>query len=125
MRVRKARPEDIPDTLALARRLDLDYPGQDSDPMWIAEDGGRMVGLVALKTHSDCLELCALGVDPASRGRGIAKALVEALMPEAPSADLKTPTPAWELRKMLCSPVSVQVVPSFSVFQTPPEAEAT
>ena len=68
-----------------------------------------------------------------------------------PSADLKTPMPAWELRKMLCSPVptqtmfgsdgaramsptaavamfsktGVQVVPSFSVFQTPPEAEAT
>jgi len=68
-----------------------------------------------------------------------------------PSADLKTPRPAWELRKMLCSPVptqrmsasegaramspmaavtmfsktGVQVVPSFSVFQTPPEAEAT
>ena len=61
------------------------------------------------------------------------------------------PAPAWELRKMLCSPVptqivfwsdgaramspmaavawfskmGVQVVPSFSVFQTPPEAEAT
>ena len=68
-----------------------------------------------------------------------------------PSADLKMPTPACELRKMLCSPVptqttfwsdgaramspmaavtmfskiGVQVVPSFSVFQTPPEAEAT
>ena len=84
MRVRKALPEDIPDALALARRLDLDYPGQESDPMWVAEDGGRMVGLVALKTHSDCLELCALGVDPASRGRGIARALVEALMSEAP-----------------------------------------
>ena len=27
-----------------------------------------------------------------------------------PSADLKTPTPAWELRKMLCSPVPTQTM---------------
>ena len=84
MRVRKALPADIPAALALARQLGLDYPGQASDPMWVAEDGDRMVGLVALQTHSDCLELCALGVDPGFRGQGIARALVEALMSEAP-----------------------------------------
>ena len=67
------------------------------------------------------------------------------------SADLKIPTPAFELRKMLASPVPNQtmfgsdgatstlppctdaawsklgsnVVPSFSVFHRPPEAVAT
>jgi N-acetylglutamate synthase-like GNAT family acetyltransferase len=39
---------------------------------------------VALKKHADCLELCALGVDPAHRGKGTAGALTEALLAEAP-----------------------------------------
>lgn len=86
MRVRKSLPEDIPAAAALARRLGIDYPGLESDRIWIAEDSGQLVGLVALKTHPDCLELCALGVDPDHRGRGVAQALVEALMADAPGA---------------------------------------
>ncbi len=84
MRVRRARQEDVSLAVELAGRLGLDYPGMASDPLWVAEDDGRIVGLVALKTHADCLELCALGVDPAHRGKGVAKTLVEALMAEAP-----------------------------------------
>jgi len=85
MRTRRARQEDVPRVVGLARSLDLDYPGMDRDDLWVAEDdGGRIVGAVALKKHADCLELCALGVEPAGRGRGTAKALVEALMAEAP-----------------------------------------
>ncbi len=84
MSVRKARPEDLRPAVHLAESLGLDYPGLEADPLWIAEaEDGRIVGLVALKTHADCLELCALGVDPGERGRGTAKALVEALMAEA------------------------------------------
>lgn len=86
MRVRKSLPEDIPAAAALARRLGIDYPGLESDRVWIAEDSRQLVGLVALKTHPDCLELCALGVDPDHRGRGVAQALVEALMADAPGA---------------------------------------
>lgn len=56
----------------------------EGDELWVAEADGRFAGVVALKTHPDCLELCALGVDPAFRARGVAKALVEALMGEAP-----------------------------------------
>ena len=86
MSVRKALPEDLRPAVDLARRLDLDYPGLEADPLWIAAaEDGRIVGLVALKTHPDCLELCALGVDPGHRGGGAAKALVEALMAEAPA----------------------------------------
>jgi len=85
MPVRKALPEDLRPAVRLAESLGLDYPGLEADPLWIAEaEGGRIVGLVALKTHPDCLEICALGVDPGERGRGIARALVEALMAEAP-----------------------------------------
>ena len=84
MRIRKALPEDIPDAITLAVRLGLDYTGMEADRLCVAEDAGRIVGLVALKQHPDCLELCALGVDPDHRGRGVAQALVEALMAEAP-----------------------------------------
>jgi N-acetylglutamate synthase-like GNAT family acetyltransferase len=85
MRVRKAAASDLQAAVELARKLDLDYPGLEGDTLWVAEDGrGRIVGAVALKKHPDCLELCALGVDPGKRGTGIAKALVEALMTEAP-----------------------------------------
>jgi N-acetylglutamate synthase-like GNAT family acetyltransferase len=84
MRVRKGGQKDIPVVIGLARRLGLDYPGMDSDPLWVAEEAGEIVGLVMLKTHPDCLELCALGVDPGSRGKGVAGALVEALMKESP-----------------------------------------
>jgi len=85
MRVRKARSEDIPRAVALARQLDLDYPGLEADRVWVAEESGQIAGLVALKTHPDCLELCGLGVDSRLRGKGVGKALVEALLADAPS----------------------------------------
>ena len=83
MHVRKALPEDLPRAVELARTLGLDYSGMEGDDLWVAEGEGRVVGLVVLKKHADCLELCALGVDPARRGKGIAKALVSALMAAA------------------------------------------
>ena len=85
MRVRKTRSEDILPALELARTLGLDYPGMESDMIWVAEEAGHVVGLVALKKHPDCWELCGLGVDPRSREKGLGKALVEALMAEAPA----------------------------------------
>ena len=84
MRVRKCRPEDIPCAVELARSLGLDYPGMQSDMIWVAEEDGEIAGLVALKKQPDCLELCALGVEPRFRGKGVGKDLVEALMAEAP-----------------------------------------
>jgi N-acetylglutamate synthase-like GNAT family acetyltransferase len=84
MRVRKIRPGEAAPAVELARTLGLDYPGLMNDPLWVAEADGQMIGLVALKEHPDCLELCALGVDPGFRGKGIARALMEALMDEAP-----------------------------------------
>ena len=83
MRIRKARETDILSILDLARRLDLDYPGMEGDGFWVAVDSGKIVGIVGLKKHADVSELCALGVDPKLRGKGIAKALVEALCAEA------------------------------------------
>lgn len=84
MRIRKIRPGEAAPAVELARTLGLDYPSLESDPLWVAEEGGRTIGLVALKKHPDCLELCALGVDPGFRGKGVARALVEALMDKVP-----------------------------------------
>lgn len=84
MQVRKIKPGEAAPAIAIARKLGLDYPGMGSDPLWIAEEAGGIVGVVALKTHPDCLELCALGVDPRFQGKGVGRALVEALMAEAP-----------------------------------------
>lgn len=84
MRLRRAEPRDFDDIVDLARRLELDHAGMDEDIFWVAEESGEVVGIVALREHADCLELCSLGVDPAFRGRGVGRALVEALMGEAP-----------------------------------------
>jgi N-acetylglutamate synthase-like GNAT family acetyltransferase len=95
MHVRKARPQDVARAVRLARSLELDYSGLEADPLWVAEEGGNVIGLVALKTHPDCLELCALGVEPGFRRKGIGKALVEALLAAAPGdVHLATTIPA-------------------------------
>ena len=83
MRVRKARETDIPLIVDLARSLDLDYPGMEGDQFWVAEHEERIIGIVGLKSHPDCLELCALGVEPIHRGKSVARSLVSALMAEA------------------------------------------
>jgi len=96
MRVRKCRPEDVPRAVDLARKLSLDYPGIEADRLWVAEEGGEVVGLVALKEQPDCHELCALGVDPSFREKGVGKALVEALMADAPGrVHLATVSPGF------------------------------
>jgi N-acetylglutamate synthase-like GNAT family acetyltransferase len=83
MSIRKALPRDAAAVSALAASLALDYPGIESDPAWVAEEGGRIVGSVNLATHADSLELVALGIDPAWRGRGLGRGLVEALLGQA------------------------------------------
>ena len=70
MRIRKARKEDFPRLVRLARTCGLDYAGMEADDFWVAGEGDLVLGLCALKKHPDCLELCALGVDEKWRGRG-------------------------------------------------------
>lgn len=84
MRVRRAEPRDFDDIVDLARRLELAHAGMDEDIFWVAEESGEVIGIVALREHPDCLELCSLGVDPAHRERGVGRALVEALTAEPP-----------------------------------------
>jgi N-acetylglutamate synthase-like GNAT family acetyltransferase len=84
MLIRKSRPDDHDQVRRLAERLDLDYPGMENDRIWVAEEGGRMAGIVALLEHPDCRELVALGVDPDLRHGGLGRRLVEALLAETP-----------------------------------------
>ena len=100
MRIRKARSQDIPAAVALAKSLDLDVPGLASDPVWVAEENGAVAGLVALRKHTDALELYALGVDASHRGEGVGKALVGALVAETP-ADMHLATVIPEFFEVL------------------------
>ena len=84
MIVRKSRSEDLEQVRRLAESLDLDYPGLERDRIWVADDAGRVAGMVALMKHCDSDELVALGVDPGHRSKGLGRRLVEALLAEAP-----------------------------------------
>ncbi len=84
MLIRRAAGRDWEQGVHLARECGLDYPGMENDTFWVAEDSGRLEGVVGLIRHADCLELCSLAVDPASRRRGIGRALVAALLESAP-----------------------------------------
>lgn len=79
MKIRKARPKDRDHVAAFACKHEMDYAGMERDAFLLAEDGGRLVGVVGLKKHPDCLELCALCVEDAARGTGLGRLLVEKL----------------------------------------------
>jgi len=87
MLIRKANEKDLPHIVRLARKFDLDYEGMEADAFWVAEADGRIAGIVGLRRHSDCRELCSLGVDESFRGRGLGRELVQALI-EATEGDI-------------------------------------
>lgn len=80
MFVRKAVPQDWDEIFRIARESGLDYPGMEADDFLVAERDGRVAGIVGLKRHPECLELCALGVDVTYRGSGIGRQLVAGLL---------------------------------------------
>jgi len=80
MKIRKAGPEDRGRVAAFAGKHGMDYPGMEKDEFLLAEDDGRLAGIVALKKHADCLELCSLCVDEAGRRTGVGRLLVEDLV---------------------------------------------
>jgi len=83
MLIRKARPEDFPAIRKLAASLGLDYAGMEQAPFWLAEEGGRIRGIISLLTHPDCKELVSLGVDPEARKAGLGGRLIETIMEAA------------------------------------------
>jgi N-acetylglutamate synthase-like GNAT family acetyltransferase len=96
MKIRKAGPEDRGRIAAFVHRHGMDYAGMEQDEFLLAEDGVRLAGVVALRRHPDCLELCALCVEHADRKMGFGRLLVEGLVRTAGGAVyLATVIPAF------------------------------
>ena len=83
MKIRKAAPKDRDRVAAFARKHGMGYAAMELDEFLLAEDRGRLTGVVGLKRHRDCLELCSLCVEDAARGTGLGRLLVEKLFQRA------------------------------------------
>lgn len=84
MTIRKATEADFPEIIRLARGMDLDYSGMETDDFYVAEQGGQILGICGLKKHPECLELCSLGVEKDWQGRGLGRQLVRVVLGTAP-----------------------------------------
>ena len=92
VRIRPAAAADRSEVLRLLQEERL--PVQDladtrSVRLWVAEDGGRLVGAIGLEPHGDTGLLRSLVVAPSARGRGIGQELVAALEREARLAGVR------------------------------------
>lgn len=67
----------MPYVVRIAWRLALDYPGLENDTFFVAEERGKIVGILGLKDFGDFLEMVAVGVLEEYREMGIGKKLVE------------------------------------------------
>ena len=57
--------------------MDADYPELvRSGVVWVAEDGGAVVGLIVLITHDDHVLIDNLAVEPSCQGHGIGRELL-------------------------------------------------
>ncbi len=81
----------------IAWRLALDYPGLENDTFFVAEERGKIIGILGLKDFGDFLELVAVGVLEEYREMGIGKKLVEEALAVFPGKKvyLLTTVPAF------------------------------
>ena len=105
--VRLARPDEASALTALAMRAKASW-GYDAAFMeacreeltltpevmaawtvWVAEIDGRLAGMIALAAHGAEGELEDFMVEPDCQGQGVGRALMDALLAEARSLDLK------------------------------------
>ena len=70
----------------LIHRVQINPTGLDWRRFVVAVDGfGRMLGCGQLKPHgSDLVELASIAVEPSYRHRGVARAIIEHLLSQAP-----------------------------------------
>lgn len=85
-RLRPATRQDFTAIRALIRETGINPLGLEWSRFLVAESAaGEFIGCAQLKPHSDgSLELASLAVIPAWRGRGVARALIEAQLSAAP-----------------------------------------
>ncbi len=77
LRIREARPQDIP---TISRNLTanlMDTTSMDQTLWWVAEVNGVWAGTVGVMPQPDCVELTGLTVEPAYQTKGLGHALVE------------------------------------------------
>ncbi len=91
LRPEQARPHDLPGALDLLGRSALAQHGVAE--RWghyfvVREDDGRVVGVAGLEVHGEHGLLRSLAVDGAYRGRGLAAALVGAVLDRAKLLEL-------------------------------------
>jgi N-acetylglutamate synthase-like GNAT family acetyltransferase len=77
MIVRKATGEDMPYVSRIAWRLALDYPGMEDDTFFVAEERGKIIGILGLREYGDFLEMLSVGVLEEFRKMGVGRKLVE------------------------------------------------
>ncbi|MBN2058395.1 MAG: GNAT family N-acetyltransferase [Candidatus Saganbacteria bacterium] len=82
LKIRKARPEDEAAVLELLRELDLYYNGLRFSGFRVAEDSGRIVGIVQLEPGLDHIFLSSLGISQDRQEQGLASALLNELLPK-------------------------------------------
>ncbi len=81
--VRPAKKNDKDELLKILKEADLYYPSIPLANFFVAEESGRIEGIVQFKEYDDYFFLSSLGVDAAFQGRGVAKALVEKMFESA------------------------------------------
>ena len=76
--IRPATAQDQPHILSLARAERIKPTGLDWPKFIVADEGGKIIGAVQLRSHPDgSKELGSLVVAPAFRRRGVAAQLIE------------------------------------------------
>lgn len=77
MIVRRATGEDMPYVIRIAWRLALDYPGMENDLFFVAEERGKIIGILGLKDYGEFVEVLSVGVLEEYQGTGLGKKLVD------------------------------------------------
>ncbi len=84
--LRSATEQDFPAIRQLIHQVGINPMSLDWRRFVVAVDeAGRLVGCGQLKPHGrELVELASIAVQPDRRGEGIARAVIEALLPRAP-----------------------------------------
>jgi arsenite methyltransferase len=77
MSLRIRRPEDIPQVARLLAAVALPPDGLDRTEGWVIEEGGQILGHVAVELTPEVAVIRSLVVAPGAQGRGLARRLMD------------------------------------------------